>query len=246
METFLKESRQYAEVQPKTQHKSLHMKKLLLLSVIMLGSLCQTWAQNKITLNGYVRDALNGEELIGVTVVVKENGSGVVTNPYGFYSLTLEAGSYTILYNYMGYTTVTKEITLSENEAINIELSEDVKEIEEVLITGKAIDANVTDLKMSTNEISVKQVKDLPALFGEPDIIKTIQMLPGVINAGEGTSSFFVRGGSADQNLILIDEAPIYDPSHLFGLFSVFNADVIKGAELYKGGIPAQYGGRLS
>src|SRR6187549_553368 len=118
--------------------------------------------------------------------------------------------------------------------------------MEEVVVTDKAIDENVIGLQMSKNTISIAQIRKLPALFGEVDILKTVQMMPGVIYAGEGTSAFFVRGGSADQNLILIDEAPIYDPSHLFGLFSVFNADVIKDSELYKGGIPARYGGRLS
>ena len=222
------------------------MKKAILLLVGSIIIMYSVHAQQKYTLNGYVRDGNTGEELIGVTVIIKEISNGVVTNPYGFYSLTLAQGDYTIIYSYMGYRNVERTISLTKNETINIDLQEDVQEIEEVVIQGEALDEHVADLNMSVNEISVKQVKELPALFGEPDIIKTIQMLPGVINAGEGTSAFFVRGGSADQNLILIDEAPVYDPSHLFGLFSVFNADVIKDAELYKGGIPSQYGGRLS
>lgn len=203
-------------------------------------------AQQKFTLNGYAKDAENGEELIGVTVYVEELKVGTATNVYGFYALSLPPGKYTVLFSSVGYQTVTRSIDMKDNETFNVELPVAVTTINEVVISDKPIDANVSDLTMSRNELDIKQVKKLPALFGEPDIIKTIQMLPGVITAGEGTSSFFVRGGSADQNLILIDEAPVYDPSHLFGLFSVFNADVIKDSELYKGGIPARYGGRLS
>lgn len=220
------------------------MKKIYLL-IICLISCASSFAQN-YTLSGYIRDAANGEELIGVTVYVKEVSNGVVTNPYGFYSITLPEGEYNIQYIYMGYENRFDNVKLTSNQSLNIDLTESVRQIAEVVITGDPLDANVMDIKMSRNELDIKQVKRLPALFGEPDIIKTIQMLPGVLSAGEGTSAFFVRGGSADQNLILIDEAPVYDPSHLFGLFSVFNADVIKESELYKGGIPSRYGGRLS
>ncbi len=220
------------------------MKKLYLLIALVI-SYTATLAQQH-TLSGYVRDAASGEELIGVTVYIKEISNGVVTNPYGFYSITLPAGDYNVQYSYIGYEHSFAQVTLSSNKSRNIDLRESPRQIDEIVITGDPLDANVTDIKMSRNELNIKQIKKLPALFGEPDIIKTIQMLPGVLSAGEGTSAFFVRGGSADQNLILIDEAPIYDPSHLFGLFSVFNADVIKDSELYKGGIPSQYGGRLS
>ncbi|HNP19906.1 MAG TPA: TonB-dependent receptor [Fulvivirga sp.] len=223
--------------------------KNMLLAAISAAFLLHTSAvfgQQKFTVNGYVKDVENGEELIGATVLVKETGSGTITNVYGFYAVSLPPGNYTIAYSYIGYSTVEHNITLNENQEFNVELPVEAIQMDEIVITDEPIDANVTDIKMSKNELDIKQVKKLPALFGEPDIIKTIQMLPGVISAGEGTSSFFVRGGSADQNLILIDEAPIYDPSHLFGLFSVFNADVIKDSELYKGGIPSKYGGRLS
>ena len=203
-------------------------------------------AQEKYTLNGYVRAASSGEELIGVTVYVKEKSNGVISNPYGFYSITLPKGEYTITYSYIGFTTKERVITLDKNIELNVELEDEFTDLEEVVVTSEREDVNVSSIQMSKNELNVEQVKKLPALFGEPDIIKSIQMMPGVISAGEGTSAFFVRGGSADQNLILIDEAPVYDPSHLFGLFSVFNADVIKDSELYKGGIPARFGGRLS
>lgn len=221
------------------------MRKFLIAAFVALCSI-QLFAQEKVTLNGYVRDESNGEELIGVTVLVTEIGNGVVTNNYGFYSITLAPGTYTIKYSFIGYLTIEKQITLDKDFSMNVALPEEALQLEEVVVTGKAPEANVVGIQMSRNELDIKQVKKLPALFGEPDIIKTIQLLPGVISAGEGTSAFFVRGGSADQNLILIDEAPVYDPSHLFGLFSVFNADIIKDSELYKGGIPSRFGGRLS
>jgi hypothetical protein len=203
-------------------------------------------SQEKVTLNGYVKDVENGEELIGVTVYIPQLQAGTSSNSYGFYSLTVAPGRYQVQFSYVGFRTVTLEIDLQKDTSRNIELAAEATFIEEVVVEDKRPDANVEDVQMSRNTINMNQVRNLPALFGEVDIIKNIQMLPGVITAGEGTSSFFVRGGSADQNLILIDEAPVYDPSHLFGLFSVFNADVIKESELYKGGIPARFGGRLS
>lgn len=198
------------------------------------------------TISGYVKDADNGEELIGVTVLVLETRAGTVTNAYGFYSITLPEGAYNLQYSYVGYRSQALAITLDKNISHNISLAGEATQIEEVVITGERIDANVTDLQMGKTRLNISQVRKLPAVMGEVDILKTIQLQPGVVSAGEGTSSFFVRGGSADQNLILIDEAPIYDPSHLFGLFSVFNADVIKDSELYRGGIPSRFGGRLS
>ncbi len=217
----------------------------LLFSVFML-SVTVALSQDKVTLNGYVKDADNGEELIGVTVYIPELKAGAVTNAYGFYSITVPKGTYEIQYSYLGYKFQSIKKELSGNTAYNVELKTEATVIEEVVVTDKPINENVVSLQMSKNTLDLNQVRKLPALFGEVDILKNIQMLPGVITAGEGTSSFYVRGGSADQNLILNDEAPIYDPSHLFGLFSVFNADVIKDSELYKGGIPARFGGRLS
>jgi hypothetical protein len=220
------------------------MKKLFVL-IFLAACAMQVYAQEH-TISGYVRDADSGEELIGVSVYIPELKKGVVSNAYGFYSLTLPTGEYTIQYDFIGYETEVREVQLLKNISWNIELKPEALQISEVVVTDEAPDDNVTDINISRNAIDIKQLKKLPALFGEPDIIKMIQLLPGVVTAGEGTSSFFVRGGSADQNLILIDEAPIYDPSHLFGLFSVFNSDVIKDSKLYKGGIPARYGGRLS
>ena len=218
----------------------------ILITVVFLSCSLASWSQEKFTLNGYVKDNSNGEELIGVSVYVPALKAGTVTNSYGFYSLTLPQGTYEIQFSYLGYTVEKLTVTLDRNIENNVQLIAEAEVIQEVVISDRAIDENVVSLQMSKNTLDMNQVRKLPALFGEVDIIKNIQMLPGVITAGEGTSSFYVRGGSADQNLILIDEAPIYDPSHLFGLFSVFNADVIKDSELYKGGIPARFGGRLS
>ena len=203
-------------------------------------------AQKKFTLNGYIKDRDNGEELIGVTVYIPQLKAGTVSNPYGFYAITVPPGIYEVQFSYIGYRLETITVDMQADVSKNIELSSEATVIQEVVVTDRAIDENVVSIQMSKNTLNLTQVRKLPALFGEVDIIKNIQMLPGVISAGEGTSAFFVRGGSADQNLILIDEAPVYDPSHLFGLFSVFNADVIKDSELYKGGIPARFGGRLS
>lgn len=213
-------------------------------TLIMLSFAARS--QEKVTLNGYVKDASNGEELIGVAVYLPELKAGTVTNAYGFYAITIPKGTYQLQFSYLGYVTQSLTVELSGNVSRNIELAPEAEVMQEIVVTEKRVDQNVVDIQMSRNDIDLTRVRKLPALFGEVDIIKNVQMLPGVISAGEGTSAFFVRGGSADQNLILIDEAPVYDPSHLFGLFSVFNADVIKDSELYKGGIPARFGGRLS
>lgn len=203
-------------------------------------------AQDKFTLSGYVRDAENGEELIGVTLFISELNKGAVTNVYGFYSLTLAPGTYTLTLRYIGFKTKQVKMDVTANLSYNFDMISELIAMKEVVVFAEAVDANVSDISMSKVDLNIGQIKKLPALLGEPDLLKTIQMLPGVISAGEGTSAYFVRGGSSDQNLILIDEAPIYDPSHLFGFLSIFNSDAIKGSELYKGGIPAKYGGRLS
>lgn len=222
------------------------MNRPLLLFFLFTAIATMGHAQERVTLNGYVRDIANGEELIGVTVFIPQAKAGTTSNSYGFYSLTVPPGTYQVQFSYVGFRTVTLDVDLTEDMTRNIDLETEATYIQEVVVQDERIDANVEDVQMSRNTIDMNQVRKLPALFGEVDIIKRVQMLPGVITAGEGTSSFFVRGGSADQNLILIDEAPVYDPSHLFGLFSVFNADVIKESELYKGGIPSRFGGRLS
>ncbi|WP_276497080.1 TonB-dependent receptor [Pontibacter litorisediminis] len=217
----------------------------LLLLLCLLATAAQ--AQDKVTVSGYVKDKASGEGLIGAAVSVQElPGTGITTNEYGFYSLTLPKGSYTLLFNYLGYVTGCKAIQLSASQKLDTELSQNSTALQEVEITTRKEDNNVRSMEMSTLKMQVSEIKSMPALLGEVDIVKAIQMMPGVQNAGEGTSGFYVRGGGADQNLILLDEAPVYNASHLMGFFSVFNADAIKDVQLYKGGIPAQHGGRLS
>jgi len=216
----------------------------LLTLVVHISGFVQ--AQEKFTLSGYVKDVSNGEELIGATVLVTGTSIGVVTNAYGFYSIALPATKAQLKFSYVGYQSQTIAVELTKNESRNIELAAENQELQEVVVAAERADDNITNVQISKIKLNMDQVRKLPSALGEVDLIKTIQTQPGVVSAGEGTSSFFVRGGSADQNLIQIDEAPIYDPSHLFGLYSVFNADVVKDVELYKGGIPARYGGRLS
>ncbi len=207
----------------------------------------QSLSQDQQTISGYVRDGSSGEEMIGATVTINElPGTGTVSNAYGYYSLTLPSGNYTLKYNYIGYETVTKEIDLKSNMKLDISLAEERLHLEEIVIKSEKPEDNVTDVKMSREKLQVEKIKALPALFGEVDLIKTLQLLPGIQSAGEGTTGLFVRGGSSDQNLILLDEATVYNASHFLGFFSVFNADAIKNVEIYKGGIPARFGGRLS
>jgi len=200
----------------------------------------------KFSISGYIKDASNGELMIGATVYVTNIKGGATTNLYGFYSVTLEPGDYTVEYRYIGYSTITKEISLSTNVELDIELSADNQELEEVVIYGESEDANVQSIEMGVNKLDIQTIEKIPALLGEVDILRSIQLLPGVSSVGEGTSGFNVRGGSVGQNLVLLDEAPIYNSSHLLGFFSVFNPDAVRDVKLYKGGIPSQYGGRIS
>ena len=215
----------------------------LLLSVSSLSSI---YAQQKVTLSGYIKDDDNGEALIGATVYIKETQSGSASNVYGFYSVTVPPGKYTVEYTYVGYQTQQKEIELSENQRLDIELISESQQLEEVVITGDPVDENVTSVEMSTNKLDIQTIKKIPAFLGEVDVLKSIQLLPGVSTVGEGAAGFNVRGGGVGQNLILLDEAPVYNSSHLFGFFSVFNPDAVKDTKLYKGAIPAQYGGRIA
>jgi len=202
----------------------------------------------RYTLSGHVKDAKTGEDLIGAAIVIKGQASGAVTNVYGFYSLSLASSTYTLEFKYLGYQTVSKELNLSEsNQKLDVSLQEnELKSTSDVVIKAERAENHVQDVKMSSVKLDAAQIKKLPVLFGEVDVLKNIQTLPGVVSAGEGTTGFFVRGGSADQNLILLDEAPVYNASHILGFFSVFNSDALKSAELYKAGIPAEFGGRLS
>lgn len=198
------------------------------------------------TISGHVRDKETGEDLIGATVFVKELKTGTVSNLYGFYSLSLDPGKYTIAFSYIGYETVEKEVEVKEDMTLEIELGKMNQELEEVVIVGEAVNVNVTRTEMSSIKMDVQTIRKIPALMGEVDIIKAIQLLPGVQSVSEGGSGFSVRGGNIDHNLILLDEATVYNASHLMGFFSVFNNDAIKDVKLYKGDIPASAGGRLS
>lgn len=199
------------------------------------------------TVSGYVRDAASGEDLIGATVAVEElSGTGTTTNIYGFYSITLPKGDYNFIYSYLGYQPKEVSVSLTADQSLHVELISQDVQLQEVIVSAERADANVQDVAMSRSNLQIEKVQRLPALFGEVDIIKTVQLLPGVISAGEGTTGLFVRGGSADQNLVLLDGATVYNPSHFLGFFSVFNPDAIKNIEIYKGGIPARYGSRLS
>ncbi len=214
---------------------------------ILLLSTHYSYAQaEKYTISGYLTDASNGEALIGANMIVQGLKTGTVSNAYGFYSLTLEAGTYTIDYSYVGYASQKKEIELSENIKLDIELAESGTLMEELIISAEKEDRNVTSIEMSKEKMSMQKIKSIPAILGEVDVIKAIQLLPGISATAEGQSGFNVRGGSVDQNLILLDEATVYNASHFLGFFSVFNPDAIKNVEVYKGGIPAEYGGRLS
>ncbi len=202
------------------------------------------FAQEKFTLSGTISDENSNETLIGVNIYVPELKIGTSTNAYGFYSLTLPEGTYTFEFSYVGYQTIVEQIVMTSNVKKNISLGSG-EQLEEVVIMEKSR-ANIRKAEMSVNKLSIATIKKMPVVLGEVDVIKSILLLPGVTNAGEGASGFNVRGGGADQNLILLDEAVIFNSSHVFGFFSVFNPDAIKDLKLYKGGIPARYGGRGS
>ncbi|MCF7561720.1 TonB-dependent receptor [Sabulilitoribacter multivorans] len=203
-------------------------------------------AQQKFTLSGTVSEEKSNETLIGVNIIFPEIQSGATTNEYGFYSITLPEGTYKIIISYLGYETIYETIFLTENITKSFSLVDALENLDEVIITDNIEKLNIKTPQMSVNKLTSSTIKNIPVVLGESDIIKAITLLPGVTNAGEGSSGFNVRGGSADQNLILLDEATIYNSSHLFGFFSVFNPDAIKDLRLYKGGIPARYGGRVS
>ena len=202
-------------------------------------------AQKKVSLSGYIRDAASGESLIGATVYIVEAQQGATANGYGFYSVSVPAGKYTVKFSYVGYGTRTESMELIENQAFNAELS-NTSTLKEVEVTTTRKDENVKNTEMGTISLTMDKIKKLPVIFGETDILKALQLLPGVQSAGEGDGGFYVRGGGPDQNLVLLDEAVVYNTGHLFGFFSIFNSDAIRDVTLIKGGMPANYGGRLS
>lgn len=221
------------------------MKRLLLFLFLIIG--LQVCAQEKHTISGTIREKKSGEVLIGASVYLLElPKSGTVSNAYGFYSITAPAGEYTLIVSFSGLKQDSIKLTLNQNRLLPVQLDPAPQQIMEVTVYSKKRNANVTQPIMGVQKLSVTEIKNVPVIFGEKDVLKTIQLLPGVKSAGEGSSGFYVRGGGADQNLILLDEATVYNASHLLGFFSAFNSDAIKDLTLYKGAMPAEYGGRLS
>jgi len=221
------------------------IKKILLLLIVGLLAL-NINAQQKFTISGFVKDQSNGESLLGANVFIKELMKGVTTNQYGYYAISVVKGEYEVISTFVGYNQFSQKINLDHDMVINISLLSKSITTKEVVITGEKEDQNLKSVELGRVQLEVAKIKTLPAFLGEVDILKTIQLTPGVQSAGEGNSGFYVRGGGPDQNLILLDEAVVYNASHLFGFFSVFNADAVKGIELTKAGMPANYGGRLA
>ncbi|MFA5818065.1 MAG: TonB-dependent receptor [Bacteroidales bacterium] len=219
-----------------------------LIVVVVLINCSISFAQTKYTISGYVKDVKTGEELIGANVFIKEliPATGASANAYGFYSITIPEGDYTITVQYIGYEPKSVHILLKQNTKQDFNLAESVTKLGEVVIAAEKKDENITKIQMGVEKLDVKEIRNIPLLLGEKDVFKMLQLRPGVKSAGEGNSGFYVRGGAADQNLILLDEATVYNASHLLGFFSVFNADALKDVTLYKGNQPSEYGGRLS
>ncbi len=218
---------------------------LILLSLFFL-CFKLSFSQERFTISGYVQEENSGENLIGVSIYDKASQKGTTSNQYGFYSITLEKGTYEIIFSFIGLNTITKKINLNKDRRLNVSLSEKSILSEEVIITSERQDKNIESSDMSQAKLKVENIKQLPVILGEVDVIKSAQLLPGIQSGGEGNSGLYVRGGGPDQNLILLDEAVVYNAAHLFGFFSVFNADAIKDINIIKGGMPAEYGGRLS
>lgn len=221
------------------------MKKNLVFLFLLILSL-PVVAQKKHTLSGYIKDAATGETLIGATITEKGNAKGISSNQYGFYSLTLAEGSYAFLASSVGYQPLPFNLELLKDTVVNISLNSGMALSEEVIVTSRKRESNVKNAQMGKVNLPIEQIKAIPAFMGEVDLLKVVQLLPGIRNAGEGSAGIYVRGGGPDQNLIMLDDAVVYNTGHLFGFFSIFNSDAIKNVTLIKGGMPAQYGGRLS
>ena len=217
-----------------------------LILIVFVYTQSRLYCQEKVTLSGYVSDSENNETLIGVNVIIPNLKIGTTTNDYGFYSLTVPRGDYKLQISFLGYKNQEIDLIILSDFSQNFNLQKEIQVLDEVVIEESSEFINLRSPEMSVNRLSISTIKKIPAVLGETDVIKSITLLPGVTNAGEGASGFNVRGGGADQNLILLDEAIIFNSSHLFGFFSVFNPESIKDVRLYKGGIPAKYGGRVS
>ncbi|MEO6670410.1 MAG: TonB-dependent receptor [Ferruginibacter sp.] len=216
------------------------------LAILLVVSFSAIHAQKKYTISGYVKDGATGETLINASIALDKNAKGINSNQYGFYSITLNEGTYTLVTTYIGYASQSIIVKLSADTLMNIDLRPGVSLSQEVIVTSRKRDNNVKTAQMGKISLPIEQIKSVPAFLGEVDLLKVVQLLPGVRNAGEGSAGIYVRGGGPDQNLILLDDAVVYNTGHLFGFFSIFNSDAIKNVSLIKGGMPAQYGGRLS
>ena len=220
----------------------------LLLLLLSLSSI-STWAQRNrtqtFTISGYVIDGQSKETMLGASVYDANTMKGSVTNNFGHYTLVLPPGQINLQASYVGYARFESNFELKADTIINISLSSSIQ-LDEVTVVGKTIESNVRGTQMSTIDIPIKQIKKIPAMFGETDVIKSLQLLPGVQNGTEGSAGMYVRGGGPDENLILLDGVPLYNVNHAMGFFSAFNADAVKNVTLYKGNFPARFGGRLS
>ena len=215
--------------------------------IFALLSSINIFAASKHSLSGTITDAGTGESLIGASITVKElSGTGVTTNSYGYFSLTLPESKYTFIITYLGYKTIVLPLNLTENKQMNFKLESDSKQLEDVEITAQRKNHNITSNEIGMEKLDVKEISKIPVLFGEADIMKTLKLTPGIKSAGEGSGGMFVRGGNNSQNLILLDEATVYNADHLLGFFSTFNSDAIKDIQMFKGTAPAEYGGRIS
>jgi hypothetical protein len=214
-------------------------------SLLLISFSLTSFSQEKFTLSGRIKDAKTGEEIIGATIYIPTLQKGASANEYGFYSITLPSGIYEIKFSSVGYADNIQKVELTKNITLNLELGTSDIQLEEVVVIDEKKETT-QEKNISMVKMDMKKVKELPALFGEVDLLKTIQLMPGIQSAGDGNAGFNVRGGGSDQNLILLDEATVYNAAHLFGFFSVFNPDAVKDIDIYKGGIPAKYGGRLS
>lgn len=219
----------------------------ILLSAVLLFITLSSFGQKKYTVSGTVKDESTGEQLIGATIRIKElPQSGTITNSYGFYSVFAPEGEYTLQITYIGYQSTEQKVSLHQDQSINVALSPNGTLTEVVISANRPNNDNIASPQMGVEKLNMAQINQVPVLLGEKDILKTLSMLPGVKSSGEGNTGFYVRGGASDQNLILLDEATVYNASHFFGFFSTFNSDAVKDVSLYKGGMPAEFGGRLS
>jgi hypothetical protein len=222
-------------------------RKVLLIPIVLCLFLVKAYSQEKFTISGIISDAETGETMIGATISVKElPATGTTTNAYGYYSLTIPKGDYTVVFSYIGYKSIENAINLNEDKRLDYKLSPNIKTLESVVITAKKKNENITSEEIGIENLKPQEIKKIPVLFGEQDVIKTLTLTPGVKTSSEGSGGMFVRGGNNSQNLVLLDEATVYNSNHLMGFFSTFNSDAIKDLTLYKGTAPSQYGGRIS